>query len=266
MRFRITLSPKDCKLAALPLNNYPAASLIYKIVSIASPDYGAFLHDQGYSPEGSYKRFKFFVFSRFYLDDEESRKSTQIRDGFLWFKPGPVLWQVSSPIGNFVEAFITGLVEKKIVGIGESGVATVFDVTCVELIEPPAFKEQMHFLTLSPITVSVKEQAPNGALRKHYLRADNEQFGEQVRLNLIEKYLTLTGRYPADDRLEFNFDWDYIRRRGGVERVSKLIQFNQTKIKCYQAPFKVKGNIELIELGWECGFGNANSQGFGMAN
>ncbi|HMV87714.1 MAG TPA: CRISPR-associated endoribonuclease Cas6 [Blastocatellia bacterium] len=27
----------------------------------------------------------------------------------------------------------------------------------------------------------------------------------------------------------------------------------------------VRGNPALIQTGWECGFGEANSQGFGMA-
>jgi CRISPR-associated endoribonuclease Cas6 len=74
----------------------------------------------------------------------------------------------------------------------------------------------------------------------------------------------LTGFDPEDARLKFEFDQNYIRKRGGVERISKLVQFKETNIKAYQAPFRVSGSSELIELGWDCGFGNANSQGFGM--
>jgi CRISPR-associated endoribonuclease Cas6 len=83
-------------------------------------------------------------------------------------------------------------------------------------------------------------------------------------MNLIEKHRALTGCDPDEDWLEFEFDQEYICRRGGVDRISKLVQFKETKIKSYQAPFRVSGSLELIQLGWESGFGNANSQGFGM--
>ena len=36
-------------------------------------------------------------------------------------------------------------------------------------------------------------------------------------------------------------------------------------IKSYLAPFVVQGGVDLIQLGWAGGFGNGNSQGFGMA-
>jgi CRISPR-associated endoribonuclease Cas6 len=75
----------------------------------------------------------------------------------------------------------------------------------------------------------------------------------------------LFGTAVSEDELEFSFDWDYIRGRGGSYRVSKLVSYKNLKIKSYLAPFWVRGNPELIALGWECGFGSANSQGFGMA-
>jgi CRISPR-associated endoribonuclease Cas6 len=51
-------------------------------------------------------------------------------------------------------------------------------------------------------------------------------------------------------------------RHGG--RISKLIDYKGTKIRGYQAPFTVTGPPELLRIGYACGFGDRNSQGFGM--
>jgi CRISPR-associated endoribonuclease Cas6 len=264
MRVRLTLLPRCKDTAALPLDNYPFQAVIYHALAELAPDYSQALHEVGYGSEHSYKRFRLFVFSRCYLPDTQIRQRASVRDGHLFFPSGPVEWQVGSPIPDFIQALIAGLAIKQTIEIGDRRSALKMDVAKMEIIEPPRFQESMFFHTLSPITVSISEQAPDGRLRKHYVRAGDERFGPLVRSNLIEKYRALTGFDPEDARLKFEFDQNYIRKRGGVERISKLVQFKETKIKAYQAPFRVSGSSELIELGWECGFGNANSQGFGM--
>jgi len=238
--------------------------LIYRVVASGWPDYGEFLHEEGYQATTSSKRFRLFVFSRFYLPDKNIRQSARVANGHIGFEPGPVVWQVGSPLPQFIQAFITGLNNRETITIVHDQIATELAIEAIEIVRPPQFRPQMRFTTLSPITVSVSESAPDGTQRKHYVRADDPGFGSQVRKNLIEKHRAMTGSNPSDERMEFEFDKEYIERRGGFDRVSKLIQFKETNIKCYQAPFTVKGSLELIQLGWQCGFGNANSQGFGM--
>jgi CRISPR-associated endoribonuclease Cas6 len=66
------------------------------------------------------------------------------------------------------------------------------------------------------------------------------------------------------EKLSFSFDQDYVSRRGGFGRVSRLEEYKGTKIKSWQAPFMMAGDPVLLQVGWECGFGEANSKGFGM--
>ena len=52
-------------------------------------------------------------------------------------------------------------------------------------------------------------------------------------------------------------------------RVQKLIALkegrsDETMVKGTLAPFRLQAPKELIEVGYECGFGEKNSQGFGM--
>lgn len=58
------------------------------------------------------------------------------------------------------------------------------------------------------------------------------------------------------------FDQAYIDKRKG--RVTRLVDFKGTKIRGVFAPFHVIGAPELIRIGYECGFGDKNSMGFGM--
>jgi CRISPR-associated endoribonuclease Cas6 len=44
----------------------------------------------------------------------------------------------------------------------------------------------------------------------------------------------------------------------------RSIDYKETKIFAYLAPFTVEGDVELIRVGYECGFGDGNSKGLGM--
>lgn len=170
-------------------------------------------------------------------------------------------WQVASPEEGFIAALVNGLVAQQVVTIGDKQSVTRFMVTQIEEILPPTFTGKMRFTTLSPLTVSVSEP---GNKEKQYLRADDPSFGSHVCNNLCHKFRVWTGEGCEVDGLRFEFDWDYIEWRGGVQRVSRLESYKGTKIKSWQAPFAVTAPPELLQLGWECGFGEGNSKGFGM--
>ena len=44
-----------------------------------------------------------------------------------------------------------------------------------------------------------------------------------------------------------------------------LVDYKGIKIKGIMCPFGVSGSPALIQIGYECGFGDKNSAGFGMA-
>ena len=74
--------------------------------------------------------------------------------------------------------------------------------------------------------------------------------------------------FSADSgEFSFGIDQGYVERVNG--KVQKLIalkegQSDETMVKGTLAPFRLKAPKELIEVGYECGFGEKNSQGFGM--
>ena len=62
--------------------------------------------------------------------------------------------------------------------------------------------------------------------------------------------------------LTLRFDENYIKKRQG--RVTRLIDYKGIKVPGVLCPLRVSGSRELMQIGYECGFGDKNSAGFGM--
>ncbi|MBI4850709.1 MAG: CRISPR-associated endoribonuclease Cas6 [Acidobacteria bacterium] len=279
--------------AYFPLNNHPWAAIIYNALEEANSDYANFLHNEGYhldpNKHGSKanKRLKPFVFSR------PEIPNCQIVNGKLYTYSQVVKWQISSPIPEFIDSLASGLKKQAIISIYDrktqeayknkeidSSKATLI-LSKINHIQSPIFTSKMRFTALSPITVCID----SAERKKIFLRPDSEEFSKIIKNNLIEKYELLNKRPPKDCEFSFDLDWDYICQKFNLEyletikdldkklevkrlstnKVSKLVQYEQINIKSYLAPFIVSGNPELISVGWDWGFGNCNSQGFGMA-
>ena len=67
---------------------------------------------------------------------------------------------------------------------------------------------------------------------------------------------------PEEKSFAMTFDQGYIDKRKG--RVTRLVDYKGIKIRGVVSLFHVIGAPELIRVGYECGFGDKNSAGFGM--
>jgi len=264
MRLKLTLLPLNPR-TSVPINyNYPLAAAIYKLLAQASPEYAEWLHEKGYRSPAD-RLLKLFTFSRLNIPRAIPR--------------GPILmagderpWQlqIASPMEEeFVQNIVLGLFQQQTLEIGGPGAVGRFLIEQVEALASPAFKATMRFKALSPIVVSAMREH-HGKLRPYYFRANEAELGEAIRQNLLQKYETIHDHGPADDRLVFEIDRAYLERQGGPERVSKLIAIKEgmpeeTRIKGFMCPFTLTGNSELMRVAWECGVGDHNSMGCGMA-
>jgi CRISPR-associated endoribonuclease Cas6 len=270
MRIKLTLIPLE-RETLLPINyQYPLSAAIYKILSSASPEYSSWLHEVGYtSPDG--RPMKLFVFSRLHIPGVEQRGSTLIAKDFV-----PCTLFVSSPIlEGFMGNLVVGLFERQEIAIGSRYTVGRFRVGSVETLPPPQFQGgpegtlSARFRCLSPIVVSTMEEY-KGKLSVHYLRPGDGRMGEAIGRNLLGKFEIVDRKKPKDESLEFRLDEEYIERRGGPEKITKLIWIREgdgereTRVKAFIAPFELSGSIELIRIAYECGIGEKNSLGFGM--
>ena len=169
---------------------------------------------------------------------------------------------VSSPKNEFIEHLVIGLLQEPLVWIGNQR----FRVETVRKLDSHDLSDDMPFIMLSPLVCTTKrerEQYPQ------YLFPGDPEFERVLLENLMRKYQVLHGREFACTSEQFSFvlDHDYVERMNG--KIQKLITLkegrsDETKIKGTLAPFRLKASRELIEVGYECGFGEKNSQGFGM--
>jgi CRISPR-associated endoribonuclease Cas6 len=238
----------------IPLNYaHQLASLIYRVLNCSSSAYATFLHGQGYGAGD--RRFKLFSFSPLFGHPR------QLVAGHLRMETTAVSWYITSPVEAFLRHVVQGILGIDRVEVG----GLTFQIEQVETLPEPPFKAEMRFTCLSPITMSVRTAGQRWA---QYLSPDDSQFAAAIRANLERKYAlveALQGKATEalrDETFSLTFDPHYVARHGG--RISKLIDYKGTKIRGYQAPLTVIGPPELIRIGYACGFGDKNSQGFGM--
>jgi CRISPR-associated endoribonuclease Cas6 len=247
MRIKITFDVG--KGVSLPINyNYLLASVIYGFLDQSNPEYAYFLHEDGYSLGD--KKFKLFTFSQLMAQKRE------IKDDYICFRSS-LTWYVSSPQEEFLGSFAASLLDQRVVRIND----IPLQVNDVDIPRMPRFQERMRFRCLSPITMSTKREF-NGEVVMHYLLPDEAEFSDLVRQNLIRKYEIVYGRKPRDDSFEMEFEAGYISKRGG--RITRLVRYKDIDIRGVLCPFRAYGSPELMFVGYECGFGDKNSAGFGM--
>jgi CRISPR-associated endoribonuclease Cas6 len=258
MRITLELSHRH-SFVTVPINHsYLISSLIYNVIDQSSSEYAERLHEQGYRLEN--RAFKLFVFSP--LNPGHHRKWVMHENGTMSTRERQLHLTISSPKNEFIEHLVLGLLHEPFVSVGKER----FRVETVRKLDPPVFSEDMRFVMLSPLvcaTKSTPDQHPQ------YLYPGDPDFKRVLVTNLCRKHEVLRGKPIAYNEAEvmFKLDPDYVMRVNG--KVQKLITLkegrsDESKVKGTLAPFRLVAPPELIEVGYECGFGEKNAQGFGM--
>ncbi len=253
MRIKINFRSANNKFE-LPINyNHLITGLIYSTLATSSHDFSSFLHDRGYKLGN--KRFKLFTYSQLDFKDWKVKPGNDCTK-IVSFKPAAELL-VSSPVKEFVNHLAQGLLNRDEFRLGKEE----FWAESVEILKQPDLSKRVKFICLSPIVSATKVER-NGKLSPYYYRHDDKDLEGAIKDNLLKKYQLVHGETPHSDELKLEFDQDYIERKG--DKIYKLIDFKGTKIKGILAPFVVEGSPQLIEIGYEAGFGEKGSMGFGM--
>ena len=260
MRIKITAISEQPSF--FPYNyQYALHSAIYSLINESSTEYSKFLHDNGYLRDGINKKFKFFTFSK--LKFFPNRRD---RAGFDNVKK--IQFVFATSIDESLKHLILGIFSNQEIKLILNGKKCIFNIVNVDMQTEPAFSSHEEFICLSPITVSTIRIGENGKREQHFLNymapEERNHFVDNLKKNLINKYETIHNIKYQKSNTPFNFDFDadYITKRKG--NISKLLEFkNKIKIKAMEAPFCIEADPELIKLGYECGWGEKNSAGFG---
>jgi len=232
----------------VPINyNAWLVSAIYHWLSLSSQDYADFLHNEGYRL--AKRVYKLFCFSQLQI------KKRRVDGDWLYLDSNSFSWCLSSAKGEFIGHLVAGLEKSPELTI--AGVRAA--AHRVERVPEPALKTPVRFVCLCPITASIWD-CHSDRNPTRYLEP-GEKFVEAIRVNLTRKFQLLYGRRATDDRLSIDFDADYTARK---KTITKLVDFKGIKVRGVFCPFTAGGGEELIRVGYECGFGEKNSIGFGM--
>lgn len=183
-------------------------------------------------------------------------------DGTMTADAQSVSLLVSSGKSEFVEHLVVGLLHQPFVRIGPQR----FRVETVKKLEPPELSDDMDFIMLSLLVCSTKRE---GEKYQQFLMPGDEEFERVLLENLLGKYEALHGEpYGVDDvELQFEVSEEYVERKKGA--ITKLVTLkeglpDETKVRGTLAPFRLQVPRALMEVGYYCGFGGLNAQGFGM--
>ena len=230
----------------------------YHVVSNSSSEYAERLREQGYRLDK--RTFKLFTFSP--LIPGGHRLWRMNGDGTMTTDARSVSLMISSGKVEFVEHLVVGLLHQPFVQIGQQR----FRVEAVKKLEPPELGDDMPFIMLSPLVCPAKR---DGEKYQRFLLPGDEDFERVLLENLLGKYEALCGKSYEGESTELRFEVpeEYVERKHG--KITKLITLkeglpDETKIRGTFAPFRLRVSKELMEVGYYCGFGGLNAQGFGM--
>jgi CRISPR-associated endoribonuclease Cas6 len=126
----------------------------------------------------------------------------------------------------------------------------------IKILEKPKFGKVMKLKTLSPILVR-KPIEENTKLKGKELYPTDKEFTERLISNLMKKFYYFYGIDEAEKRNQ-KLSIKFLRFKPKRHRIIN------TYHRCVLGEFIVEGNKDLIEFGYDCGFGEKNSMGFGM--
>ncbi len=258
MRLLIKLVAKNSERISFNYN-YALSALIYKFLKFGSPEFAEFLHNQGYKIDG--KKFKFFTFA---LKFESSTPS----NGVLKLNSPNAFLIISSPlIDDFIKNFIIGTFENRNIELVSEGIRTEFRIVTAEMLPEPEFKSEMNFIMNTPMILSKKIEE-----KIYYFRVgdDIDVANEIFSKNLISKYEVLYNKKYEGEGINFQWDYYYVikaaKKNLKLTKKTKIMKDlkNPVDLIGMFCPFSVKGDIELIKVGYRAGFGSQNPMGFGM--
>ncbi len=230
---RIELELQTDNFTVIPYNHqYYLASAIYDKIHSANPIYAKRLHN--------YQKFKFFTFSLLQI------KKRVIRKEGIETIDGKAYLYISSPKTDFIENFVAGLLEDGKLRVGN----VEFFVRKAKILPIP--KKFNILKTISPIYLKTMIETEDG-LKTYDLLPNNSKFYENLKNNLKKKYEAF-----YNEKCDMNFEFEVLKYR------QKRMKIKDIYCRCSEMVFKVWGDYDLIKFGYECGFGEKNSMGFGM--
>ncbi|MBL1215633.1 MAG: CRISPR-associated endoribonuclease Cas6 [Ignavibacteriae bacterium] len=264
MRLRIKLRAVN-SISELSINHhYQLSAAIYNLLQFGSKEFSAFLHEIGFKQNGrTYKLFNFALrFEKVWIE----------RNKFILRSPVVYLYITSPLVESFIKNFLIGTFEEQKLEIYSDYIKTEFIIDQAELIPIPDFNYDTKFIMLSPMVLSTLADYKGKRSQYFYRYNDNiKEINRVLNGNLANKFKAVHNKKYSGEGITIAWDENYVKKKisSGKSLAKKFSitkdEFNPIDIIGIEAPFSLKGDTALMEIGYQCGFGEKNSMGFGMA-
>jgi CRISPR-associated endoribonuclease Cas6 len=243
MRGRISLITEDNDYFLPYSYPYHLASALYQSLAQVVPKYAKELHNRS--------TFKFFTFSWLQFPRRiATPKGLQIFSRQSRFF-------ITSPDEQLFRALMQGLLETSSITLDGHN----FDVQGIGVLPREFIRPGDWFSTLSPILLRIfVDPHQKGGEREGPkvwdILPDDPRFKEQLNKNLVRKFKAFYGYIPQGELT--------IRE---IRRIrNKRVAIRDTWHRASHLLMQLGGNQELLQFGYDCGFGERNSLGFGMVS
>jgi len=235
MRIEIKLKPENKNLI-VPFNyNDEIHDQLLEKIFLAAPDLAKILQTE-------YKDY--FTFSRIMIREREIIPEEGIK-----VLSDDVSLYISSSLNEVIKSIAEGFVSSPILKIGKA----TFSMVKIEILREPTISDGTLFSTLSPIVVRTAKFEDN-KVKIWDLYPNNEGFQDKLRKIMLTKFSEIYGKLPEDT----DFHIDVIKFKPVRIKVGKTYYRGSLMV------FRYYGSKEIGKFGYENGFGDKTSYGFGM--
>lgn len=261
---RLILKLKAIKEKEFPYNyNALVSKEISSLLGFDTAEFKDYLQKKGFRLAD--KPFGLYTFN-LHFENVFHKKET------LFLRSNNAHLSISFPlIDDYINgAVIDRLPEKEFI-IQKGSSQTTFLISKVETVQEPDIRDDIIFVPKSPLILPSKKMIKN-VLRTVYLsyRDDIRSVSKLIKEDLCKKYESIYNTQTATDYIFFQWDRNYIYANEKTNKKLKpkfSLESNQKSFSVMgnMVPFRIKGNPDLIKVGYQCGFGKLNYLGFGYS-
>jgi CRISPR-associated endoribonuclease Cas6 len=176
---------------------------------------------------------------------------------------------LSSPHQPFIDHFIQKLFAQHLIEVG----SLILAPETVEMEQPPKFAEEVKYLSISPIVLTVG--GADAAHSKDFILPESDEFSDLLYDSTMGR-MERSGMYTPEDIASFyKFqvipDAAYIAKINSESKKFARIygifeKGEKIEVRGYTIPFALYAHPTVQQFVFECGMGEATMHGYGMVD
>ncbi|HEX2865502.1 MAG TPA: CRISPR-associated endoribonuclease Cas6 [Ignavibacteriales bacterium] len=261
---RLILKLKAIKEKEFPYNyNALLSKEISSLLGFETREFKDFLQKKGF--RAADKPFGLFTFN-LHFENVFHKKDT------LFLRSNNAHLSISFPlISDYIKNLIADKLQDKEFTVRKGASQTTFLISKVETIQETVFRDDIIFVPKSPLILPGKKMIKNVLRTVYYTYRDDIHLSSKlIKEDLCRKYEAIYNSQVTNDYIFFQWDRNYIFANEKTSKKLKpkfMLESNQKSFSVLgnMVPFRVKGNPDLIKVGYQCGFGKLNYLGFGFS-